>query len=533
MIVCENNNVCQCGNGLANIEVEATVDNTEGTPSVAVNKERNKLTFAFSGLKGQAGAAGADGADGADGEQGVRGYKGEQGDTPSISATAHIGQTIGEPSVEVTVDGTDEAPVFNFTFNGIRGNDGYDGRDGVDGLDGKNGKDGKDGSNGSNAEITQEIIDDIKDRVLGQLDYLDQQIEDKVDELISDAQFWQDKLPEGITGSESNFGQSDVERYLQQIGVWTTDSQGNTVTSWSKIAQDVSSISVEVAQLKAGQSVGGEIDYQALSGALYNYITGNTITSGLQATWAHVLGLPDSTITVLEWMAAGVQASAGGNADSQAAVTSLFAAARDYHDNKSYYDQAWAGVNAIVEPDQNNPGSYVAKGELVTLIQTAANSAVSTAGFATSTDVNDAVALMFAEGGSGRAYIQSCVSSEVSNVTISANQIDLQGSTWVDLVNSGLSADGGYVEINAPQGEIPYIEAQDDVNESTCKVNGDGIYIEQVNDGAVLNSNSLSFAQNSTIHSDGDLTLSSSYGSIDLQTLLSKIAALEQKTANL
>ena len=52
MIVCENNNVCQCGNGLANIEVEATVDNTEGTPSVAVSKERNKLTFAFSGLKG-------------------------------------------------------------------------------------------------------------------------------------------------------------------------------------------------------------------------------------------------------------------------------------------------------------------------------------------------------------------------------------------------------------------------------------------------------------------------------------------------
>lgn len=532
---------------LKDIIVEAHVDDTTGTPNVAVVKGENKITLNFSGLKGESGINGEDatgiqgpkgdkgdmGEQGPQGPQGEPGYDGKTGKTPVIGATATYDYSIAEhnPHVHVDVDGEPEHPIFNFRFSGLRGLDGADGKDGRNGRDGIDGQNGQDGAA---AEITQQIIDDIKTRVLAELDNLDESIKNEIIELISTAEFWQDKLPQGQTGSESNFGQQDVENYLQQIGVWTTDGNGNRITSWSKIAQDVDGIALEVAQLKAGQSVGGEIDYDALSGALYTHITGNTITSGLQATWAHFLGLSDDTLTTLEWMAAGVKSSAGGNADSQEAITTLFAAARNYQANKDNYDQAWAGVNAIVEPDQNNPGSYVAKGELVTLIQNAANSAVSTAGFATQSDVDTAVASMFAEGGAGRAYVTAAVDDEMSSVTIGADQINLNGQTWADMVNSGLSIDGGYVSINAQQGEgAPYIQAQDDANESLCTVNGTGISIEQVNDSAILNSNSLSFAQNGTIYSDGDLTLSSSQGSIALADLLSKIAELERKTANL
>lgn len=492
---------------LENIEVEAHVDDTIGTPNVTVVKGENKITLKFSGLKGESGIDGENaigiqgpkgdkgdtGEQGPQGPQGEPGYDGKTGKTPVIGATATYDYSVAEhnPHVHVDVDGEPEHPIFNFRFSGLRGldgADGQDGRNGRDGVDGQDGKDGKDGQDGAVAEITQQIIDDIKTRVLAELDGLDESIKQEIIELISTAEFWQDKLPQGQTGSESNFGQQDVENYLQQIGVWTTDGNGNRITSWSKIAQDVSGIAAEVAQLKAGQSVGGEIDYEALSGALYTHITGNTITSGLQATWAHFLGLSDDTLTTLEWMAAGVKSSVGGNADSQEAITTLFAAARNYQANKDNYDQAWAGVNAIVEPDQNNPGSYVAKGELVTLIQNAANSAVSTAGFATQSDVDTAVASMFAEGGAGRAYVTAAVDDEMSNVTISADQIELNGQTWADVVqfssnfNSSIqdafSGNGNYNNVTIDSNAvIVHGSTQEGKYDDTSTISPDGLSV--------------------------------------------------------
>ena len=346
---------------------------------------------------------------------------------PNIRAHAEMRNTVGEPYVEVTEAPIEGGKLFNFYFNGLRGKDGADGKDGVDGRDGIDGHDGKDGKDGNDGEITPAMIDDIKTRVLNELDDLDQQITQKINDIVSDADFWQDKLPEGTTGGTSNFGQDDVEEYLQQIGVWTTDTNGNRITSWSKIQQDVNSIQAEVLQLKAGQSTGGQIDYEALSGALYSYITGNTVTSGIQATWAHFLGLSDDTLTTLEWLASGVKSSAGGDAGSESAVSTLFAAARNYRDNKTLYDQAWAGVNAIIEQDPEHPGSYIAKGELVTLINDSAENAVSTAGFATQSDVNSAVASMFADGGAGRSYIETYVDDKMSSATISADEINLNG----------------------------------------------------------------------------------------------------------
>ena len=257
---------------LKDIVVEAHVDDTTGTPNVAVVKGENKITLNFSGLKGESGNNGQDavqgergpqgpqgeqGPQGPQGPQGEPGYDGKTGKTPVIGATATYDYSIAgnQPHVHVDVDGEPEHPVFNFRFSGLRG------QDGANGQDGRNGRDGIDGINGTNAEITPAMINDIKQSVLAELAGLDESIKQQILDIIDTAEFWQNKLPQGQTGSESNFGQQDVESYLQQIGVWTTDTNGNRITSWSKIAQDVSNISLEVAQLKAGQTVGGEIDY--------------------------------------------------------------------------------------------------------------------------------------------------------------------------------------------------------------------------------------------------------------------------------
>ena len=49
---------------------------------------------------------------------------------------------------------------------------------------------------------------------------LDNSIKTKVESLLDDATWVQNNFPAGTTGSASNFGQSDVESYLQTIGVW-------------------------------------------------------------------------------------------------------------------------------------------------------------------------------------------------------------------------------------------------------------------------------------------------------------------------
>lgn len=63
-------------------------------------------------------------ADGKDGAPGV---------TPAVSATATVNESQGTPAVEVTKSGTDEAPVFNFAFSGLKGETG-EGTKGDDGF---------------------------------------------------------------------------------------------------------------------------------------------------------------------------------------------------------------------------------------------------------------------------------------------------------------------------------------------------------------------------------------------------------------
>lgn len=132
---------------------------------------------------------------------------------------------------------------------------------------------------------TNAAAESERTRLTNLINSLDNSIQDKVEDLLDDATWVQDNFPEG-SGSASNFGQQDVENYLQTIGVWTTDDQGNTVTQWSKLSQDVSGISSRVTQLEGNTSTGGDVNYSLLSSGLYNYIQDNYATAGMDSTWA-------------------------------------------------------------------------------------------------------------------------------------------------------------------------------------------------------------------------------------------------------
>lgn len=289
------------------------------------------------------------------GPQGIQGPKGDKGDKGDTGATGPKGDT------------------------GSQGPRGYQGEKGAKGDTGATGPAGPsyDDTN------IRTLITNEKNRIDQFIATLDSEIKDEMETLLADATWVQQHFPEGQTGSSSNFGQSDVQSYLQLLGLWIT-SDSNTTTTWSTIRQDVNSLKLSVQQLQANQGTGGTVDYQALSGALYTYLTGDTITSGLQSTWARFLALDNNEIEMLEWMAAGARAQA----NSSSAVADLFAAAKDYQTNQ----QAYAGLNTRVASIE---GSYVSS----TNLSSAVNNSVSS--IFTQNSSNQAVAGLFASAGNG------------------------------------------------------------------------------------------------------------------------------------
>ena len=80
------------------------------------------------------------------------GPKGDLGPTPSISINANVTNTTGTPEATVTKTGTDESPIFNFTFKNIKGERGQTGMQGVRGFEGSRGYQGPIGPRGLKGE---------------------------------------------------------------------------------------------------------------------------------------------------------------------------------------------------------------------------------------------------------------------------------------------------------------------------------------------------------------------------------------------
>jgi hypothetical protein len=83
--------------------------------------------------------------------------------------------------------------------------------------------------------------------------------------MLDDVDWMRENWPSG-SGSTSNFGQQDVESYLQTIGVWEENEAHTKLNAkWSKITQDVSNITARVSALELNSGSGGTSSGSALT----------------------------------------------------------------------------------------------------------------------------------------------------------------------------------------------------------------------------------------------------------------------------
>lgn len=385
------------------------------------------------------------------GDRGPQGINGKDGIVPNITSTASVNGSSGTPSCTVTRTENAGSINFHFAFSGLKGAQGIQG---IPGVNGKNGKDGIDGVDASTSTI-QTIINNVKnqvdneiDRIESRIDTLNSDIQEKSQQIVSEVDWIKETFPSG-SGSQSNFGLQDVKEYLQTIALWE-ESDNATKVKWSTIKQNVDRISAEVNQIKQSG-----IDYEALSGELYSYITGEeTITTGMQSTWSRFLGLGEDNIQLLEWMASGIKTQA----NSKESIAELFASAKN---NNS---EAYSGLETRVS---NIEGSYVASSNLSTMVKNEVNTSIS--GIFTENSSNQAVAnlyarlstaegkidsmggvdietladrvsaTLFADDGQGTAAVSAAVDNAISSITLSADIVDIKqdDKTVAYIANNG------------------------------------------------------------------------------------------------
>jgi hypothetical protein len=303
------------------------------------------------------------------------------------------------------------------------------------------------------------------------------------------------------TPTKFTFGKEDADEWASQMGLITPNGDGTYNVGWSTLTQSYNSLAGEVAQIKANQSAGGEIDYEALAAGLYAYIDENAATSGMDSTWGKFVTTDDDNIQMLEWMQAAIKTYAS----DQQAYSRLLAAAKDYDENGDTIQEGIARIHAIVEKDSNGnyvagtslasmiddgvnnslseiftenssnsavaglyarlsdvedtaddnhevisglqskveeiDGEYIAKADLVSAITNKKDEILSSAGFASSAQLNNATSSMATEINGVKSSIETCVKKGPdgkieSEAKISANNIYLDGTTWAELINA-------------------------------------------------------------------------------------------------
>ena len=286
-----------------------------------------------------------------------------------------------------------------------------------------------------------------RERLDGVINDINDTVEERVNEMLTDKDFL-DELKEGIQ-SESNFGDDDVDAYLQQIGIITRNN-GQVTYAWSTIAQDVNSLRASVNNL-----IQSGVDQEALQAAINAKIEDSVASLDLSTMYAR-----KNAETVIEWMYSALKQSTSADKSYNEIVSagkngmsSGIAELRTYVEklkNGEYVatasmeakvDEAIAGLKASAS--SNNAKTEIfnkiskTNDDVASILLSITGSDSKTdivnrintwkAGLSTKADLNSATASLMAANDFTSAAVIAKVNEYGGSVKISADKIDLDG----------------------------------------------------------------------------------------------------------
>ena len=332
-----------------------------------------------------------------------------------------------------------------------------------------------------------------KERLDEVINDIDSTIEDKIDEMLQDSEFL-DELKEGIQ-SASNFGDSDVDQYLQQLGI--ISRSGNTVSyGWSTIQQDVNSLRTSVNNL-----INTGIDTTAIQTQINQQVSDAVANLDISSLYAK-----KEAEQVIEWMYSALKQSSSADKTFNQIVSS----------GKNGLSSAISELRTYVEKLKN--GDYVATASL----QASVDNAI--AGLKSSASSNYAKTEIFNKinkNSEDIAGIVTSITNDSSSASISTKignwKAGLITESYVNnAVSNGTSglASTGYVD-NKVSGATAGLMAANDFTAAAivAKVNNAGSNVKISADHVDINS--------------ADLTIDASKVYINGETLASGNATIE------
>lgn len=227
-----------------------------------------------------------------------------------------------------------------------------------------------------------DIVEAEQQRLSNLITQLDTEIQDKVTNMFKEAEWIRDNVAQNeYLHQDMTWIGGEINAYLQQVGYWTTDDQGNTITQWSKIQQAVDSIITSVNALTT--NVDGR--FIAVQSAINQSVdqklqTARTDIDNIYAKGNDVNGLKQ----VVEWMYSGLKSSAG----PEKSIAQLIAA------GKNSLIGAISELRTQVEHLDDN---YVSTASLETQVQNLIDGTISHSGFVSQSDLTSAVATINAK----------------------------------------------------------------------------------------------------------------------------------------
>lgn len=322
-------------------------------------------------------------------------------------------------------------------------------------------------------EVLSNTVNSEKTRLDGVINDIDSTVRSRINSMLQDAEFLND-LKEGIQSS-TNFGQQDVDQYLQQIGIITRS--GNQISyGWSSLEQAVNSLSGSVNNL-----ISNGIDQTAVQAAVTASINDAIANLDLSTMYAK-----KKAEEVIEWMYSALKQSTGAdktfNEISSAGKSDLSSAIADIRtqvaklENGEYVSQASlsSAVNSAVSSSISGLAtkSYADNAAADVYSRVTSDISTATAGLVTAADLNSATASLVTQqtlnDATSAASIVASVNSAGSSVQINADKINIDSSHQLDLSSQNININTSNLNIDADQ---------IDFGSGRCQMNGGNLYI--------------------------------------------------------